>query len=290
MLILWPNRWSRRLYSRWPPLADHAESTYSTWRRICLGSEVLSSTSFYILRFLHRYTIRITAFLCFALLFSANLLMRTRPPAIRPARTPMVKGLKVAFSDLPFNLCLVAYVHSSIKCASSQILIASSVFITGLGLFFPCTLPTPGCFLVLISPSQLSWAICIFTWYPSKFNTIYSERTAYIISTDGGVGHIGWHSVSACLILWIWYYFWENCAGDSGRPLWHTEWCALYYQATPLRPLYLTHVHFYTRYFVVMLAYTIVGGGLIFLMSRADTVGGFLAFTLLYGPCGGVRE
>ena len=37
-----------------------------------------------------------------------------------------------------------------------------------------------------------------------------------------------------------------------------------------------------------MLVYTIVGGGLIFMMPAASSVGVFIAFTLLYGPCGGV--
>lgn len=41
-------------------------------------------------------------------------------------------------------------------------------------------------------------------------------------------------------------------------------------------------------FYLVMLVYTIVGGGLIFMMPAADSVGVFIAFTLLYGPCGGV--
>ncbi|CAL1699313.1 unnamed protein product [Somion occarium] len=149
--------------------------------------------------------VRITAFLCFALLFSANLLMRTRPPAIRPARTPMVKGLKVAFSDLPFNLCLVA------------------VFITGLGLFFPFNYLELFASLHGIPPNLTQYTLALFF----GSGTIFGRIVPGILADHYGILN-------------------------------------------------------------VMLAYTIVGGGLIFLMSRADTVGGFLAFTLLYGPCGGV--
>lgn len=82
---------------------------------------------------------RVGAFLSLGLLTAANFLMRKHPLAKPRPKMSMLGGIKIVFKDAAFIFSLIAYVPScTTPILPGKRLTHNRVFISGLGLFFPC--------------------------------------------------------------------------------------------------------------------------------------------------------